>query len=105
MLLEWRDKLAWLQEKDIHVSSVIDWEWIRKVKIEERVTPYLTKVFEQGGVRLTCTSWRRLFHIQESVYKELCIDYLTTARFRKRNEDDDTRNFTFLLGGACESVV
>ena len=84
-------------EGDSCASS--DWlDWIKEVRFEG-VAPYLTKVFEQGGVRLACMGWRRLVRLQESVYKELCVDFFAIAKFIKRNEDNDTRNFTFCLGG------
>lgn len=96
--MEWRNKLAWLRLKYIHVPPMIDWDWIREVRLEEGVTIYLTKMFNYRGVRLTCIDWRRLFHLQEPIFMEICVKIFATAQFRKRNNDDDKGNFTFCLG-------
>lgn len=51
------------------------------------------------GVRITCTRWRRLFQIQELVYKALCLEFYVTISFRGRADAFDMENLTFCLGG------
>lgn len=63
------------------------------------MNPYLKKIYVDDGVRITCIGWRRLFLIQEPMYKELCFEFLSTIRFRGRTYMFDTDNLLFCLGG------
>lgn len=56
-------------------------------------------------VRVTCIVWRRLFHLQEPISKELCVEFFTTTKFRKREEVDNIVKFTFCLGGRSQECI
>lgn len=77
----------------------MSWGWLEQVGLVEEMNPYSTKVFMGDGVRITCTGRRRLFQLQKSVYKELCLEFYTTVRFRGRIDPFDTGNQVFFLGG------
>ncbi|CAI9280404.1 unnamed protein product [Lactuca saligna] len=44
-------------------------------------------------------AWIRLFHPQEPVYKELCVEFLDIVYFTKKKGVNDRKNITFFLGG------
>lgn len=96
---EWRNILAKLQAQYIHVSNEVEWDWLQEVVLVEALNPYLTRILVGDGVRITCKTWRRLFILKESVYKELCIAFLARIQFRKRGRNNDSENFTFYFGG------
>lgn len=97
MYLEWKNKLAWLRTKAIDIPPIMDYNWIQVADLLEQVEPYLTKLFVQDGVRLTCMGWRRLFRIKESVYMEICVEFFSSINFRKLDDVNDPKNFTFCL--------
>lgn len=65
----------------------------------EALDPFFIKEFVGDGVRITYMGWRRLFIIEEPIYKELCVELLNIFRSRKREEIHDTGKFNFCLGG------
>lgn len=65
----------------------------------DALEPYLTKVFNGVNGQFTFMDWRRLFRMQELVYKEPCVEFLATIRFRKIKGIHDRKNITFFLGG------
>lgn len=77
----------------------MSWGWLEQVGLVEEMNPYSTKVFMGDGVRITCTCRMRLFQLQKSVYKELCLEFYATVRFRGRIDPFDTGNLVFCLGG------
>lgn len=99
-MAELRNRPTKLQAHDFYVSTKVDWDWLQEVKLGEALDQYLTRVFVEDEVRITCTAWRHLFRLRELVYKELCIEFLATFQFRKRSIIYDSGNFTFYLG--CE---
>lgn len=48
----------------------------------EVINPYLKKVFMNNELRVTCITWRKLFKIQELVYKEMCLEFMPLFSFR-----------------------
>lgn len=67
--------------------------------LEESLNPYLTKVFIQDGIQITCNGWGRLFWIQESVYREFCLEFFTTISFTRGDDYYNPDALTFSLGG------
>ncbi|CAH1453827.1 unnamed protein product [Lactuca virosa] len=53
----------------------------------------------QAGLDETTKAWRRLFQIQEVVYKELVVELLASASFRRKIGTLEEANLTFGLGG------
>lgn len=67
-LVRWRKNLETLKKKDFYLPNELSWSWLDQVGLVEAMNPYLTKVFVNKGVRITCDRWRRLFQLQEPVY-------------------------------------
>lgn len=83
VLMKWRSKLEKLKKREFYIANEVNWEWLEKVELVEAMKPYLTKIFMNEGVRITCTGWRRLFQLQEPAYKELCLELYATIQFRE----------------------
>lgn len=64
----------------------------------EAINPYLTKVFVNNRVRITCDAWRRLFQLQDPVYHGMCLELYVTITFQGGEDYYDTNVLTFCLG-------
>lgn len=60
---------------------------------------YLTKVFINNRLRITCSVWRKLFQLQEPIYRELCLEFYATVTFRGGDDYYSTNALTFHHGG------
>lgn len=69
VLTEWRNKLEKMKRKEFYITNEVNWVWLEQVGLVEAMNLYLTKIFMNEGVRITCTGWRRLFQMHEPVYK------------------------------------
>ncbi|CAH1423750.1 unnamed protein product [Lactuca virosa] len=74
VLIQWIEKLSWLKERKVHIPAEINWSWMEEVGLSEALEPFLTKSFDGVQGRFICMAWRHLFHIQEPMYKELCVE-------------------------------
>lgn len=81
------------------MPNSLDWDWVKEVVLVEALDSLSIKQFVGDDARIICMGWRLLFRIQEPVFKELCVEFLTTTRFKKRDDIHDTGNLTFCLGG------
>ncbi|CAH1450870.1 unnamed protein product [Lactuca virosa] len=70
----------------------------------ESIEPYLDKVFNGVHGQFMCLGWRRIFEIQEVVYKELVHDFLATVSFAWKDGIYVDDNLTFCLGGERRSL-
>lgn len=102
---EWKNKLNQLSTKDIEVPPMLDWDWTEVVGLLREVKPYLTKLFLQDKIRLTCNIQRHLFRIQEPVCVELCVEFFSMVCFMRKDDVNDPENFTFCLGGEDGKLV
>ncbi|XP_052619683.1 uncharacterized protein LOC128126028 [Lactuca sativa] len=98
-LVRWRKKLETLKKKDFYLPNESNWTWLEQVGLVEAMDPYLTQVFINYEVQITCDVWRRLFQMQELVYQELCLEFFSTVTFRGGDNYYDTNVLTFCLGG------
>lgn len=98
-LAEWRRRLEKLKKNEFYIANEVSWSWLEQVGLVEAMKPYLTNVFINKGVKVTCTAWRRLFQILDSVYKEPCQEFYATIQLQGGDDPFDTHNFTFYLGG------
>ncbi|CAH1417043.1 unnamed protein product [Lactuca virosa] len=78
---------------------VVDWQWSTETGLMEAIEPYLDKTFNGIHGQFLCLGWRRIFHIQEIVYKELVIEFLATISFARNDGIYADNNLTFFLGG------
>lgn len=62
-LVEWKKKLETLKTKEFYLANEVNWAWLEEVGLVEAMKPYLTNVFVNDGVRITCSAWRRLFQL------------------------------------------
>lgn len=81
VMIQWNKKLSWLKERRVHVSANISWTWMDEVGLSEAIEPFLTNDFDGVQGCFVCMGWRRLFHIQEHMYKELCMEFLAMVHF------------------------
>lgn len=72
---------------------------MEEVGLSDTHEPYLTKDLDVAQGQFLCIGWRRLFRIQEPVYKELCVKFRSNVRFRKKKGTYDRKNITFCLIG------
>lgn len=96
IMVQWNEKLAYFKERKVYIPVKINWHWMEEVCLSEALEPYLTKSF--GGVqgRVVCMDWRRLFRIQEPVYKELCVEFLAIMYFRKKKGVHEKKTSLFV---------
>ncbi|CAI9301611.1 unnamed protein product [Lactuca saligna] len=80
-------------------GSTVYWGWIEQVGLLEGIKPILVKSFDGVQGRFMCMAWKRLFQIQEIIYKELVIEFLATVSFRRKIGSLENGNLTFCLGG------
>ncbi|CAH1451257.1 unnamed protein product [Lactuca virosa] len=80
----WNVKLDWMKQRKVHVPAVVDWHWIGQTRLMEGLEPYLDKAFNSIHGQFVCMGWRRLFEIQEVVYKELVVEFLATVSFTRK---------------------
>lgn len=88
-----------LKKREFYIANEVNWEWLEQVGLVEAMNPYVTKIFMNEGVRITCIGQKRLFQLQKPVYKELCLEFNATIRFKGRSDAFDIENLTFCLGG------
>lgn len=81
------------------MSNAPHWDWFQEVGLVEMLDQYLVKEFVGDNIQFVCTIWRRLLRIQESIFKELCVEFITIVRFKMRDDIYDMENFTSCLGG------
>lgn len=91
VLVQWIEKLAWLKERKVHIPAEINWSCTEEVSQSKALEPFLTKSFDRVQGQFICMTWGRLFHIQEPVYKELCVEFLATGHFRKKKGIHDRK--------------
>lgn len=92
-------KLDWMKQRKVHVHAVVDWHWIGQSGLMEGIEPYLDKAFNIIHGLFVCMGWRRLFEIQEVVYKELVIEFMATISFTRKDGIFVEDNLSFCLGG------
>lgn len=92
-------RLKTLKKKEFYIPNELNWTWIEQVGLADSLNPYLTKVFMQDGVQITCDGWKRLFRIQEPVYRELCLEFFSTVIFCAGDGYYNPKALTFFLGG------
>ncbi|CAH1422232.1 unnamed protein product [Lactuca virosa] len=80
----WNAKLDWMKQRKFHVPVVVDGQWIGQTGLMEGIEPYFDKAFDGIHGQFVCMGWRRLFQIQEVVYKELVIEFLATVSFARK---------------------
>lgn len=80
-MTRWKKKIETAKKKEFYVPNEVNWTWIGQVGLEDSINPYLTKVFIQDRIQITCDGWRRQFQIQELVYRELCLELFSTVSF------------------------
>ncbi|CAH1417055.1 unnamed protein product [Lactuca virosa] len=95
----WNAKLDWMKKRKVHVPVVVDWHWIGQTGLMEGIEPYLDKAFNSIHGPFVCMGWRRLFEIQEGVYKELVVEFLATVYFARKDGIFVEDNLSFCLGG------
>ncbi|CAH1441649.1 unnamed protein product [Lactuca virosa] len=100
----WTVKLDLLKKRKVHVPAEVDWHWIGNSGLMEAIEPYLDKVFNGVHGQFMCLGWRRIFEIQEVVYKELVYEFLATVSFAKKDRIYADDNLTFCLGGERRSL-
>ncbi|CAH1436194.1 unnamed protein product [Lactuca virosa] len=72
---------------------------MEQVGFLEGIEPFLAKSCNGVQGRFMCMAWRRVFDIQEIVYKELVVEFLATVSFRRKIGALENGNVTFCLGG------
>ncbi|CAH1422734.1 unnamed protein product [Lactuca virosa] len=98
-LAQWNGKLAWMRERRVHVSAEVNWTWMEEVGLLEAIESFIVQSFDSVQGRFVCMAWRRLFHIQELVYKEFVVEFLAAVTFRRNIGIHESANITFCLGG------
>lgn len=91
--------VEWMKQRKVHVPAVVNWHWIEQIGLLEGLEPFLDKSFAGVHGPFICMGWRRLFQIQEVVYKELVVEFLTTVSFRCKIGVLEEKNITFCLQG------
>lgn len=86
-----------LKKKDFYLPNELDWQCLEQWGLVGEMNPYLTKVFIQDEVRITCDAWKRIFQLQQPVYQELCWEFYSTVTFRGGDNYFDTNVLTFML--------
>lgn len=99
MYTQWNAKLDWVKQCRVHVPAYVDWHWMGSTGLMEAMEPFLDKVFESIHGPFVCIGWRRIFQIQETVYKELVMEFLSTVSFARKTGIYVDDNLTFCLGG------
>ncbi|CAH1453619.1 unnamed protein product [Lactuca virosa] len=79
VLAQWNGKLSWMKERKVHVPAEVNW--------------------------FVCMAWRRFFHIQDVVYKELVVEFLATVTFRRQIGIHEPKNITFCLGREVQAEL
>lgn len=88
-----------IKEKEFYFPNELNWSWLEQVSLVEVMGPYLPKVFINNGVRITYSTWRRLFQLQEPVYRELCLEIYVIVTLWGGNDYYNKNTLTFYLGG------
>ncbi|CAH1412457.1 unnamed protein product [Lactuca virosa] len=101
----WNAKLVWIKKRKVHVPTVVDWHWIGQTGLMEGIEPYLDKAFNSIHRLFVCMGWRRLFEIQEVVYKELVIEFLAMVSFARKDGIFVEDNLSFCLGGERRTLI
>ncbi|CAH1439863.1 unnamed protein product [Lactuca virosa] len=96
---KWNAKLDWVKQRMVHVPAFVVWYWMGSTGLMEAMEPFLDKVFESIHGPFVCMGWRRIFQIQETVYKELVMEFLSTVSFARKTGIYADDNLTFCLGG------
>ncbi|CAH1433904.1 unnamed protein product [Lactuca virosa] len=102
---KWNAKLDSLKQRKVHVPAVVNWQWFSETGLLEALDPYLHKMFESIHGPFVCMGWRRIFQIQETVYKELVVEFLSTVSFARKAGIYADDNLTFCLGGERRSLT
>ncbi|KAI3690337.1 hypothetical protein L2E82_48326 [Cichorium intybus] len=90
-------ELAKIYKKDIHVPPSLDWDFAATVGLDHRLAPFTTKIHATTG--FTCHAWDKLFHIQEPIFREITLEFISTVQFDQHKELMDRTAFSFRLGG------
>ncbi|CAH1418795.1 unnamed protein product [Lactuca virosa] len=88
-----------MKQRKVQVPAVVDWNWIEQTGLLEGLEPFLEKSFAGVHGPFICMGWRRLFQIQEVVYKELVVENLAIVSFRRKIGALEKKNITFCLKG------
>lgn len=86
-----------MKQRKVRVPALMDWHWIGKIRLIEAIEPYLDKVFNNTHGQFVFMGWRRLFEIQEAVYKELVIEFLAMVSFARKDGIFAEENLSFPL--------
>lgn len=66
----------------------------------EHLSIYLAEVYIAEGLSFTCNGWRKLFAIEESVYKELYVEFFAIVSYEENTKDPHYwQIINFRLGG------
>ena len=95
---KWNAKLDSLKQRKVHVLALVNWEWLSETGLLEAMDPFLDKMFESIHGPFVCMGWRQIFQIQETVYKELVVEFLCTVSFARKDGIYVDDNLTFCLG-------
>lgn len=80
----------------------LDWNASDEVGLSTCIDGYLTRNYidEDGITRFNFRGWSRLFHMQDTVYRELCWEFFVAFSYEEDSTDfTDQRVLTFRLGG------
>ncbi|XP_071740355.1 uncharacterized protein [Rutidosis leptorrhynchoides] len=98
----WRDYETYqrnkfkLVKKNVEVPRVIDWAPLETVHLADRVRQLLVQRYGSSSF----TDWERLFTIRRPVYKEWCVELMSTVSLDTNIvRIDDRRFLRFILGG------
>ena len=78
---------------------MVDWQWMSETRLMEAIERYLDKSINGVHGKFLCLGWRRIFQIQEIVYKELLIELLAMVSFARKDDIYTNNNLTFCLDG------
>lgn len=98
-LARYKARFDMLHNREVMALPNIDWNWIASVGLITKINPYLTRVYMGKGFSFTYAGWMHLFKIQEPLYKELCVEFLSTISFNFQEDMKDTKALSFRLGG------
>ena len=100
VLTRYNNRLGCLHNREFAVAPTVNWQRLRDVGIVDRLTPFLIKLFVGNRYSFTCKAWNNIFAIQERVYKELCVEFLSTMTFHENIQDPTyPQALVFCLGG------
>ncbi|KAJ9539170.1 hypothetical protein OSB04_031903 [Centaurea solstitialis] len=105
---EYRDIMDRIKTHQIVVPRRPDWTLLQTLEIDGDVKAVLEKhaIGENGLEYYICKAWDRVFNINEILYRELILEFVTTYTFNpvKATEDCREKCVSFRLGGTWRSL-